>query len=127
MTDVIVSRSGLRERFRGALLAPGEEGYEEARRVWNGAVDRRPALIAQCAGVDDVQQALRFALERDLRVAVRGGGRSIVGHSVVDDGIVIDLSHMKAVSVDPATRSPAPAVVSRGPSWTSQPSTTAWR
>ena len=86
------------------MLAPGEEGYEEARRVWNGAVDRRPALIAQCAGVDDVQQALRFALERDLRVAVRGGGRSIVGHSVVDDGIVIDLSHMKAVSVDPATR-----------------------
>src|SRR5919202_4783960 len=82
----------LRTRFRGALLRPGEEGYDEARRVWNGAVDRRPALIARCAGADDVQEAVRFARERDLRVAVRGGGHSVLGHGVCDDGVVIDLS-----------------------------------
>jgi FAD binding domain/Berberine and berberine like len=94
----------LRERFRGALLRPGEEGYDEARRVWNGAIDCRPALIARCAGADDVQEALRFARERDLRVSVRGGGHSVVGHAVSDDAVMIDLSLMKAVSVDPAAR-----------------------
>ena len=91
----------LRGRFRGALLRPGEEGYEETRRVWNGAIDRRPALIARCAGADDVQEALRFARERDLQVSVRGGGRSPVGHSVRDGAVMVDLSLMKAVSVDP--------------------------
>ena len=94
----------LRGRFRGALLRPGEEGYEEARRVWNGAIDRRPALIARCVGVDDVQEALRFARERDLPVSVRGGGHSPVGHSVRNGAVMIDLSLMKAVSVDPAAR-----------------------
>jgi hypothetical protein len=54
---------GLRSRFRGALLRPGEEGYDEARRIWNGAIDRRPALIARCAGADDVTRAVRFARE----------------------------------------------------------------
>ncbi len=94
----------LRRRFRGALLRPGEEGYTEARRIWNGAVDRHPALIARCAGADDVQQALRFARQHDLPVSVRGGGHSVVGYSVCDGGVMIDLSHMKAVSVDPARR-----------------------
>jgi FAD/FMN-containing dehydrogenase len=96
--------TALRERFRGALLRPGEEGYDEARRVWNGAVDRRPELIARCAGADDVEEALLFAREHDLPVAVRGGGHSVVGHSVCDDGVVVDLSLMKAVSVDPVAR-----------------------
>ena len=64
----------LRTRFRGALLRPDEEGYDEARRVWNGAIDRRPALIARCAGADDVVASVRFARERDLLVSVRGGG-----------------------------------------------------
>jgi len=90
--------------FRGALLRPGEEGYDEARRVWNGAIDRRPALIARCAGVDDVTEILGFARERELPISVRGGGRSVVGHSVRDDGVMIDLSLMKAVTVDPAAR-----------------------
>jgi FAD/FMN-containing dehydrogenase len=94
----------LRAAFRGALLRPGEEGYEEARRVWNGAIDRRPALIARCAGADDVVQAVRFARERDLLVSVRGGGHSIAGHSVCDGGLMIDLSLMKAVRVDPERR-----------------------
>lgn len=94
----------LRGRFRGALLRPGEEGYEEARRVWNGAIDRRPALIARCAGADDVIEAVRFAREHELPVAVRGGGHAVAGHAVCDGGIVIDLSLMKAVQVDPAGR-----------------------
>ena len=94
----------LRARFRGALLRPGEEGYEEARRTGNGAIDRRPALIARCAGADDVELALRFARDRELMLSVRGGGHSVVGHAVRDDGVMIDLSLMKAVSVDPAAR-----------------------
>jgi hypothetical protein len=91
-------------RFRGALLRPGEEGYEESRRVWNGAIDRRPALIARCAGADDVVQAVRLAREHDLAISVRGGGHAVAGHGVVDGGLMIDLSLMKAVRVDPAAR-----------------------
>jgi FAD/FMN-containing dehydrogenase len=91
----------LRTRFRGALLRPGEEGYDEARRVWNGAIDRRPALIARCAGADDVAEAVRFARERDLVISVKGGGHAVAGHAVCDDGVMIDLSLMKAISVDP--------------------------
>jgi FAD/FMN-containing dehydrogenase len=94
----------LRGRFRGALLRPGEEGYDEARRIWNGAIDRRPALIARCAGADDVVEAVRFARERDLLVSVRGGGHSIAGHSVCDGGLMIDLSLMKSIRVDPEAR-----------------------
>ena len=94
----------LRERFRGALLRPGEEGYDEARRVWNGAVDRRPALIARPAGADDVATAVRFASEHDLPVSVRGGGHSVAGHGVGDGVLMIDLSLLKAVRVDPAAR-----------------------
>ncbi len=94
----------LRGRFRGTLLRPGEEGYDEARRVWNGAIDRRPALVARCAGTDDVQAAVRFAREHDLPVAVRGGGHSVVGYGVTDGGVMIDLSQLKAVTVDPGAR-----------------------
>jgi hypothetical protein len=98
------SLADLRARFRGALLRNGEEGYDEARRIWNGAIDRRPALIARCAGADDVAEAVRFARERDLLVSVRGGGHAVAGHAVCDDGVMIDLSLMKAVSVDPEAR-----------------------
>jgi FAD binding domain-containing protein/berberine-like enzyme len=94
----------LRTRFRGALLRPGEEGYDEARRVWNGAIDRRPGLVARCAGADDVVEAVRFAQEHDLLVSVRGGGHSIAGHGVCDGGLMIDLSLMKAIRVDPGAR-----------------------
>jgi FAD/FMN-containing dehydrogenase len=94
----------LRTRFRGALLRPGEEGYDEARRVWNGAIDRRPALIARCAGADDVATAVRFARERDLVISVKGGGHAVAGHAVCDDGVMIDLSLMKAIAIDPAAR-----------------------
>jgi FAD/FMN-containing dehydrogenase len=94
----------LRSRFRGALLQPGEEGYDEARRVWNGAVDRRPALITRCAGADDVVEAVRFGREHGLEISVKGGGHSISGLSVCQDGLMVDLSLMKAIRVDPAQR-----------------------
>ncbi|HET9255186.1 MAG TPA: FAD-binding oxidoreductase [Pseudonocardiaceae bacterium] len=94
----------LRTEFRGALLRPGEQGYDEARRIWNGAIDRHPALIARCAGADDVITAVRFARERDLLVSVKGGGHAVAGHAVCDDGLVIDLSLMNGVRVDPVAR-----------------------
>lgn len=93
-----------RSSFRGALLRPGEEGYEQTRRIWNGAIDRRPALIARCVGADDVATAVRFGREHDLRISVRGGGHAVAGHAVCDDGMMIDLSLMKSVAVDPAAR-----------------------
>lgn len=96
--------AGLRARFRGALLRPGEEGYEEARRVWNGAIDRHPALIARCAGADDVVEAVRFAQGRGLVASVRGGGHAVAGHAVCDGGVMIDLSLMKMARVDPGAR-----------------------
>jgi hypothetical protein len=90
--------------FRGELLAPGDGGYETHRRVWNGSIDRHPALIARCAGVADVIDAVRFARRVGLVVAVRSGGHSFPGLSVCDDGLVIDLSLMKGVRVDLANR-----------------------
>ena len=94
----------LRARFRGALLRPGEEGYDEGCRIWNGAIDRRPSLIARCAGADDVVEAVRFARERELLVSVRGGGHAVAGYAVCDNGLMVDLSLMKAVRVDPQAR-----------------------
>ena len=90
--------------FRGELLLPAGPDYDNARRIWNGAIDRRPACIARCTGVADVVAAVRFARERDLEIALRGGGHNVAGTAVCDEGIVIDLSAMRAVSVDPAGR-----------------------
>ena len=90
--------------LRGELVRPGDQGYEEHRRVWNGSIDRYPALIARCAGVADVIEAVRFARSHDLLVAVRGGGHSYPGYSVCDGGMVIDLSLMKGIRVDPEAR-----------------------
>jgi FAD/FMN-containing dehydrogenase len=92
----------LLERVQGRVLTPGDPGYEDARRVWNGAVDRRPRAVVRCAGVADVREAVRFARERGLPVSVRGGGHAVAGHAVCDDGLVIDLSAMTGVRVDPA-------------------------
>ena len=99
-----VAVEALRPRFGGALLRPGEEGYDEARRVWNGAIDRRPALIARCASPNDVVEAVRFARKLDLPVSVRGGGHAVAGHAVCDGGLMIDLSLMKTIRVDPEAR-----------------------
>ena len=79
-------------------------GYDMARRIWNGAIDRSPACIARCTGVADVVAAVRFARERDLLVSVRSGGHGVGGHALCDGGLVIDLSPMKGIRVDPATR-----------------------
>jgi FAD/FMN-containing dehydrogenase len=88
------------ERFRGRLFEPGDAGYDEARAIWNGVIDRRPGLIARCADPGDVQAAVRFALEHDLRTSVRGGGHGVAGLSLCDDGLVIDLSAMRGVRID---------------------------
>jgi FAD/FMN-containing dehydrogenase len=95
----------LRETIHGQVLRPGDDGYEEAGRIWNGAFDgRRPAVIVQCSGAADVIAAVGFARSNDLAIAVRGGGHSIAGFSSCDDGIVIDLSAMRSVRVDPDAR-----------------------
>jgi FAD/FMN-containing dehydrogenase len=95
----------LREAIHGQVLRHGDDGYAEACRIWNGVFDhRRPAVIVGCTGAADVIAAVGFARSNDLEVAVRGGGHSIAGFSSCDDGIVIDLSAMRYVHVDPATR-----------------------
>ncbi len=90
--------------LRGPLLRPESDGYEAARKLWNGMFDRRPALIARCAGTADVIRAVNFARDHRLHVAVRGGGHSFPGHSICDGGLLIDLSAMKGIRVDPAAR-----------------------
>lgn len=91
-------------RLRGELLRADDDGYEGARKVWNGLIDKRPALIVRSAGVADVVAAVKFAGEHDLLVSVRGGGHNIAGKAVCDGGLMIDLSRMRSIEVDPATR-----------------------
>ena len=90
--------------LRGELLRPGDPGYDDARKVWNGMIDKRPALIARCAGVADVIAAVNCARSNNLLVSVRGGGHNITGNAVCNGGLMIDLSRMKSVRVDPAKR-----------------------
>src|SRR5687768_13791465 len=99
-----VAIADLSRHFRGALVRPGDAPYDAQRRIWNGAIDRRPALIARCTGAADVRAAVGFARERDLVVAVRGGGHNVAGTAVCDGGVVIDLSPMKGTWVDPRAR-----------------------
>ena len=94
----------LQTSFRGELVRPDDAGYDEHRKVWNGSIDRRPALIARCTGVADIRAAVRLARSQDLLVAVRGGGHSFPGLSVCDDGMLIDLGLMKGIRVDPEGR-----------------------
>ncbi|MFE2146460.1 FAD-binding oxidoreductase, partial [Streptomyces sp. NPDC059456] len=94
----------LARSFRGSLVRAGDAPYEERRRIWNGAIDRHPALIAPCTGSADVVAALKWAVETGAPVAVRSGGHSFPGHSVCDGGVVIDLSAMREVRVDPEAR-----------------------
>ena len=90
--------------FNGPLLRPGEDGYDQARSVWNGMIDKCPALIARCTNAADVVSAVRFAQAHHLLVAVRGGGHNVAGNAVCANGLMIDLSPMKAISVDVANR-----------------------
>ncbi|HET6360818.1 MAG TPA: FAD-dependent oxidoreductase, partial [Gemmatimonadota bacterium] len=95
---------GLAARLEGEVLSPEDPDYDEVRAVWNGMIDRRPGLIARCAVADDVLEAIGFARERGLEVAVRGAGHHIAGNSVCEGGLLIDLSPMKAIQVDPRAR-----------------------
>jgi FAD/FMN-containing dehydrogenase len=90
--------------FRGSVLTAADDGYDEARRIWNGAIDRRPAVIARGVDHSDVAAAIRYARERDLAIAVRGGGHGVAGPASVDGGLVIDLSAMRGVHVDASAR-----------------------
>lgn len=96
--------SSLRREFKGDLLRPGVTEYEKARHVWNGMFDRKPALIARCANVGDVQKAVRGAANTGIVTAIRCGGHSLAGFSTCDGGLVLDLSKMRQVTVDPQTR-----------------------
>jgi FAD/FMN-containing dehydrogenase len=92
----------LGDRFHGRLIFPEDRGYDEARSIWNGAIDRRPGLVARCADASDVRSAVRFAREHDLRMSVRSGGHGVAGLALCDDGLVVDLSALKGVRVDEA-------------------------
>ena len=95
---------GFVEGVRGAVLRPGDQGYDDARTIWNGLIDRRPALIVRCSGAADVVDAVNFAREHNLLLSVRAGGHNVAGHAVNDGGLVIDLSQMRGVHVDSSTR-----------------------
>ena len=95
---------GLRKSIAGQVITPSDSTYDSLRRIWNGDIDRRPALIVRCTNQDDVKTALAFARKSGRPIAVRSGGHSVPGHSIVDDGIVIDLREMNQVVVDPSTQ-----------------------
>jgi len=108
-------RESLADRFGGELTGPGDGRYDELRRCHNGMIDKRPALVASCRGAADVAHAVRFAIAEDLEIAVRGGGHSVAGLSLSDGGLVVDLSLMRGVDVDPGARL---ARVQGGALWT---------
>jgi len=102
LSEVVTTLAGT---FTGQLLRGGDAGYEEARKVHNGLIDKRPALIARCRGVADIVDAVKVARDRKLEVAIRGGGHNVAGRATIDGGVMIDLSLMKGIHVDPKTRS----------------------
>ena len=107
MMDIGLDAAGIQDfsaGLRGSLLQPDDMGYDVARQVWNGMVDRKPALIVRCAGVADVVHAIAFARANKLLVSVRGGGHNITGNAVCEGGLMIDLSPMKGIRVDPIRR-----------------------
>ena len=116
-----------RARLRGELIQPGESGYDATRVVWNGMIDRRPSLIARCRGVADVIASVDFARSHGLRVAVRGGGHNAAGYAVCDGGLMIDLSLMRAVRVDPRRVAPGSRAAPPGATWTMKQRPTASR
>ncbi|MBJ7519790.1 MAG: FAD-binding oxidoreductase [Solirubrobacteraceae bacterium] len=100
--SILDPATALAGHLTGDVIAPGHPEYDAARSVWNGMIDRRPAVIVRCADADDVAVAVRFAAERGLPIAVRGGGHNVAGTAVCDDGLVVDLSAMRAVRIDPS-------------------------
>ena len=112
LKDLVIA--GLRGEISGKVLEPSTEGYDEARKIWNGMIDRRPALIVQCASTFDVITAVKFATAHDLIISVRGGGHNITGNAVCDGGVMIDLSSMKKIQVDPVGKT---ATAETGAMW----------
>src|SRR5215471_7959070 len=104
----------LSKTLSGGLLTSGDAGYDDARMVWNRMIDRRPALIVRCAGVDDVVAALRFARDRDLLISIKGGGHNVTGYAVCAGGLMLDLSAMCGARVDAERRV---VVVGAGATW----------
>jgi len=102
LSEAVVAE--LEGKLRGPLIKAGDDGYEQARMVWNGNIDRRPALIARCTGVADVIDAVNFARVNDLLIAIRSGAHSAAGYGTCDGGLVIDLSQMRGILVDPASK-----------------------
>jgi len=121
-TSPIDIAAPLAEHLTGEVIPPDHPGYDAARRVWNGMIDKRPGMIARCADADDVATAIRFAAEHALPLAVRGGGHNVAGTAVVDDGLVIDLSAMRAVRLDDSRRT---VHVQGGATWADVDSVTA--
>jgi FAD/FMN-containing dehydrogenase len=104
VTTAVTDARDLVDVLRGEVITPAHEGYDQARKLWNGDIDLRPPLIARCADATDVATVVRFAAERDLPVAVRGGGHNVAGHALCEDGVVVDLSRMRTVRVRPDRR-----------------------
>src|SRR6516165_5353910 len=104
----------LRKTFTGQLLQPNDPGYDEARRVHNGLIDKRPALIARCRGVADLVDAVNLTRKLGLEVAVRGGGHNVAGRATIDGGVMIDLAPMKGIHIDTKNRT---ARVQGGVTW----------
>ena len=120
------SLTAFRASLTGDVLAPSDREYERARLCFNLLIDRRPAAIARCVDADDVATALAFAQQHEFEIAVRGGGHNPAGHCAVDDGLVIDLSRMRDVEVDPEAGSPLPRAAPPGSTSTPRPRRTAW-
>ena len=116
--SVAAAAAELGQTFGGELLKPGDAGYEEARKVHNGLVDKRPALIARCRHVADVADAIRLTQRLGLEVAVRGGGHNVAERATIDGGVMIDLAPMKKICVDPENRTVRAQAASRGRSQT---------
>ena len=126
MADVTAVVNALRGQMAGEVITAADASYDDTRRVHNGLIDRRPVLIARCRGTADVQAAVRAAREHGLEIAVRGGGHNVAGNAVCDGGLVIDLSMMRGVHVDPRARC---ARAQGGVTWatiTARPSSTGW-
>src|SRR3954453_7229624 len=101
VTTETLDVDALRATVRGTVLAAGDDGYESARRVWNAMIDRRPRLIVRAAGVADVIAAVNFARDNGLLFSIRGGAHNVTGSAVADDGLMLDMSAMTGIRVDP--------------------------
>lgn len=118
---------GLRERTRGQVFTVGDEGYDAARRVNNWMHDKRPQVIVRCENAGDVMTAIDYARTQELELSVRGGGHSVPGFGTVDDGLVIDLSGMRNVRVDPVNRTARATAARRGATSTRRRTPSGWR